>query len=42
MAWFGVAAISALSIVPFLRLPPDAGADVSGHRAKPLKVEAIG
>lgn len=42
VAWFGVAAISALSIVPFLRLPPDAGADVSGHRAKPLKVEAIG
>jgi len=42
IAWFAVAAVAALGIVPFMRLPPDAGADVSGHRARPLKVEAVG
>jgi MFS family permease len=31
-AWFVVAAVAALAAIPFLRLPPDAGADVSGHR----------
>src|SRR5690606_3836266 len=36
IAWFAVAALAAISIVPFVRLPPDAGADVSGHRGKPL------
>jgi len=34
-AWFVVAGVSLLSAVPFLRLPPDAGSDVSGHRARP-------
>jgi predicted MFS family arabinose efflux permease len=32
IAWFVVAGISLLSALPFLRLPPDAGSDVSGHR----------
>jgi EmrB/QacA subfamily drug resistance transporter len=32
VAWFVVAAISLSSALPFLRLPPDAGSDVSGHR----------
>jgi Na+/melibiose symporter-like transporter len=32
IAWFVVAAISLLSALPFLRMPPDAGSDVSGHR----------
>jgi hypothetical protein len=27
--------VSAVAIIPFLRLPPDAGADVSGHRIVP-------
>jgi hypothetical protein len=31
MAFFTVAAISALAIIPFLSLPPDAGQTVSGH-----------
>lgn len=38
IAWFVVAGVSLLGAVPFLRLPADAGADVSGHRgaiAKP-------
>ena len=34
VAWFVVAAISLLSALPFLRLPADAGADVSGHRRR--------
>ncbi len=44
IAWFAVAVVAAFSIIPFLRLPPDAGADVSGHRSKPLppaRAEAI-
>ena len=36
-AWFVVAGVSLLSAIPFLKLPPDAGSDVSGHRAKLLK-----
>lgn len=36
-AWFAVAGISLLGAVPFLRLPPDAGSDVSGHRRKGVK-----
>jgi EmrB/QacA subfamily drug resistance transporter len=32
IAWFVVAAVAAVSAIPFLRLPPDAGNDVSGHR----------
>jgi len=33
-AWFVVAAVAVCSAIPFLRLPPDAGSDVSGHRMK--------
>jgi len=41
-AWFVVAIISILSAVPFFRLPPDAGSDVSGHGVKPMpKAEPI-
>jgi EmrB/QacA subfamily drug resistance transporter len=36
IAWFIVAAVGLVGIIPFLRLPPDAGSDVSGHRIKPL------
>jgi EmrB/QacA subfamily drug resistance transporter len=32
VAWFVVAGVSLLSAIPFMRLPPDAGSDVSGHR----------
>jgi EmrB/QacA subfamily drug resistance transporter len=32
IAWFVVAGVSLLSALPFLRLPPDAGSDISGHR----------
>jgi len=38
IAWFVVAGVSLLGAVPFIRLPADAGADVSGHKgaiAKP-------
>ena len=44
IAWWIVAAVAAISAVSFLRLPPDAGANVSGHRIKPLanpKAEAV-
>jgi EmrB/QacA subfamily drug resistance transporter len=34
-AWIVVMAVSAIAIIPFLRLPPDAGDDVSGHRIVP-------
>ncbi len=37
IAWFVVAAVAVSSAIPFLRLPPDAGSDVSGHRAKIAK-----
>jgi EmrB/QacA subfamily drug resistance transporter len=36
MAWFIVAGVALLSALPFLRLPADAGSQVSGHRVKPL------
>jgi EmrB/QacA subfamily drug resistance transporter len=32
IAWFVVAGISLVSALPFLRLPADAGSDISGHR----------
>jgi len=42
IAWFVVAGISLLSALPFLRLPPDAGSDVSGHGVKPMpKTEPV-
>jgi MFS family permease len=37
-AFFIVAAISALASLSFLRLSPDAGSAVSGHRVRPAKV----
>ena len=40
IAWFVVAAIAATSALFFFRLPPDAGADVSGHRARLLPVKS--
>lgn len=37
IAWFVVAGVSLLSALAFWRLPPDAGNDVSGHKAlKPM------
>jgi MFS family permease len=39
IAWFVVGAIAAISTLFFFRLPPDAGADVSGHKIKPLPVK---
>jgi predicted MFS family arabinose efflux permease len=42
VAWFVVAIISILSAIPFFRLPPDAGSDVSGHGIKPMpKTEPV-
>ena len=40
IAWFTVAGIAAVSALFFFRLPADAGADVSGHRARPLPVKS--
>jgi MFS family permease len=40
IAWFVVGAIAAISTLFFLRLPPDAGADVSGHKINPLPVKS--
>lgn len=41
IAWYVVAIISLSSALPFLRLAPDAGADVSGHkRATPKPIES--
>ena len=34
IAWFVVAGLGLISTIFFMRLPPDAGADVSGHKAK--------
>jgi EmrB/QacA subfamily drug resistance transporter len=34
IAWFVVAAVAISSAIPFMRLPPDAGSDVSGHTVK--------
>ncbi|RYE11433.1 MAG: DHA2 family efflux MFS transporter permease subunit [Hyphomicrobiales bacterium] len=44
LAWFVIAGLAALSALFYFRLPPDAGADVSGHRIKPPpnKTEPIG
>jgi len=39
-AWFVVAGLAAISAIFYFRLPPDAGADVSGHKAKPLPVKS--
>lgn len=36
IAWFVVAAVAICSAIPFMRLPPDAGSDVSGHKVKPI------
>jgi EmrB/QacA subfamily drug resistance transporter len=36
LAWFGVAVLASVSMVFFLRLPPDAGAHMSGHKPTPL------
>jgi MFS family permease len=36
LAWFVVSGVALLSALPFLRMPPDAGSNVSGHRIKPL------
>jgi hypothetical protein len=33
-AWFVVSGVSLVSALWFVRLPPDAGADVSGHKGK--------
>ncbi|MGN6159720.1 MAG: DHA2 family efflux MFS transporter permease subunit [Devosia sp.] len=42
IAWYIVAVLALISTVQFLRLPPDAGANVSGHRVRPMqKAEAI-
>jgi len=35
IAWFVISAVSLLSVFWFWRLPPDAGSDVSGHKALP-------
>ena len=40
IAWLVVAGLAAISAFFFWRLPPDAGADVSGHRPKPLPVKS--
>jgi EmrB/QacA subfamily drug resistance transporter len=36
IAWVVVALVAVASAIPFLRLPPDAGSEVSGHRIKPM------
>ena len=41
VAWFTVAALAAISAIQFLRLPPDAGSNVSGHRIKPLAKDEV-
>jgi predicted MFS family arabinose efflux permease len=40
IAWFVVAGISIATAFFFLRLPPDAGADVSGQKPRPLPVKS--
>lgn len=35
LAWFVIAAIAVASALPFLRIPPDAGSALSGHRLPP-------
>lgn len=39
LAFLIVAAVASLSTIAFLRLPPDAGAAVSGHRRRPAAAE---
>jgi EmrB/QacA subfamily drug resistance transporter len=34
IAWFAVAFVAVLGVIPFLRMPPDAGSEVSGHRLR--------
>jgi MFS family permease len=42
IAWYIVAVLAVMSTIQFLRLPPDAGSNVSGHRIRPLpKAEVI-
>jgi len=42
IAWFIVAGLAAISAIQFLRLPPDAGSNVSGHQVRPMaKAEAV-
>ena len=41
IAWFIVAALATVSAIQFLRLPPDAGSNVSGHQVKLPKAEAV-
>ncbi len=42
IAWFIVALLALVSVIQFLRLPPDAGANVSGHQVRPVvKAEAV-
>ena len=36
IAWFGVAALASVSMIFFLRLPPDAGSHMSGHNPTPI------
>jgi hypothetical protein len=36
IAWFGVAILASTSMIFFLRLPPDAGSHMSGHKPTPL------
>ncbi len=40
LAWFVIAAVAVCSAIPFARLPPDAGSDVSGHKAKSMPKSA--
>ncbi len=41
LAFFGVAILGALSLIPFVRLPADAGQELSGHQPAP-RVAATG
>ncbi len=36
IAWFAVAALAMVSAIFFMRLPPDAGQHISGHKTPPL------
>jgi EmrB/QacA subfamily drug resistance transporter len=40
VAWFVVAGLAVISAIFFMRLPPDAGQDLSGHKPVPLPVKA--
>lgn len=40
LAWFVIAAVAVCSAIPFARLPPDAGSDVSGHKVKSMPKSA--